>query len=126
MSDIRQLTEKVLHFRNARDWAQFHKPKDVAISLMLEAAEVAEHFQWKNEQETGDYCKLHGPEIGDELADVLYWVLLMSHDLGIDLEDAFERKMQKNAAKYPPHLSRGSAAKYTRLAVEKTVELTDK
>jgi dCTP diphosphatase len=106
MSDIADLTKLITKFTNERDWEQFHKPKDLAISLMLEAAEVAEHFQWK---------KTHKTELGEELADVLYWVLLISHDAGIDLRAAFEDKMKKNAIKYPIKKSKGKHTKYTDL-----------
>jgi len=81
MSDIKKLTDKILKFRNARDWKQFHNPKDVALSLVLEASEVMEHFQWKDKEEIEEYIKTHKEHIADELADVLYWVLLMSKDL---------------------------------------------
>ena len=85
MSNIKNLTNKIITFRDARDWKQFHNPKDVALSLALEASEVLEHFQWKNGEELKDYIDTHKEHLGDELADVMYWVLLMSHDLGIDI-----------------------------------------
>jgi len=113
MSDIKDLTEKVLAFRDARDWKQFHNPKDMALSLMLEAGEVVEHFQWKNNKEIEEYVKEKKEEIGDELADVLYWVLLMSNDLDIDIIEATNRKMEKNDKKYPADKAKGSAKKYT-------------
>lgn len=112
-SDIQKLTQKILDFRNARNWQQFHKPKDVAISLSLEAAEVLEHFQWKSNQEIEEYIKNYKDHIAEELADVLWWVLLMSHDLKIDIIKALEKKIQKNAQKYPVSKSRGKHYKYT-------------
>jgi dCTP diphosphatase len=115
MSDIADLTKLITKFTNERDWEQFHKPKDLAISLMLEAAEVAEHFQWKNDEELKKYFTTHKTELGEELADVLYWVLLISHDAGIDLRAAFEDKMKKNAIKYPIKKSKGKHTKYTDL-----------
>ena len=84
MRNIESLTKKIIFFRDARDWAQFHNPKDVAISLSLEAAELLEHFQWKNPAEIAAHLKTHKTEVSEELADVLYWVLLLSHDLKID------------------------------------------
>lgn len=115
MADIDDLTKKVLAFRDARDWKQFHNPKDCAISLSLEAAEVLEHFQWKNKEEVEKYIKTNKKDIGEELADVLYWVLLMSSDLGIDITKAFELKMKENNKKYPVKKSKGKHNKYTEL-----------
>lgn len=115
MSDIKKLTKKIVDFRNARDWKQFHKPKDLALSLMLEAAEVGEHFQWKNDKEIQKYIKEHKKDIGEELADVFYWVLLMTYDLNIDLLKVFDEKMKKNDKKYPISKAKGKHTKYTEL-----------
>ena len=115
MSEIKKLSRKVKEFRDARDWKQFHNPKDMALSLSLEAAEVLEHFQWRNGKEQEDYIKKHRNEIADELSDVFYWVLLMAHDLHIDLSKAFDKKMKKSARKYPIKKSKGKSAKYTDL-----------
>jgi len=115
MSDIERLTRDIKRFRDARNWKQFHHPKDLAVSLVLEAAEVLEHFQWKNGAELDAYLKSNKKHVGDELADVLYWVLLMSHDLGIDLVTAFDRKMRLNAKKYPIRKVKGKHTKYNRL-----------
>ena len=115
MGELRRMIEQVIAFRDARNWGQFHKPKDVVISLMLEAAELAEHFQWKDEAEIRRHVAAQREALGDELADVLYWVLLLSHDLEIDLGEAFSRKMEKNAAKYPVDKARDRHTKYTAL-----------
>lgn len=115
LSEIRDLTDRIVRFRDARDWKQFHNPKDCALSLMLEAAELAEHFQWKNADEMKTHIEQHREDIGDEIADVFYWVLLMSNDMGVDLREALERKMEKNEAKYPKDKSFGSHKKYTEL-----------
>jgi NTP pyrophosphatase (non-canonical NTP hydrolase) len=115
MSDIKKLTERILAFRDAREWKQFHNPKDMALSLVLEAAEVMEHFQWKNTEEINDYVKVAKDDIGEELADVIYWVLLMSSDLDIDIKAALEDKMSKNEAKYPVEKARGKHTKYNQL-----------
>ncbi|OGJ22629.1 MAG: nucleotide pyrophosphohydrolase [Candidatus Pacebacteria bacterium RIFCSPHIGHO2_01_FULL_46_10] len=112
---MQDLTKLIIKFRDARNWKKFHQPKDLAISLMLEAGEVAEHFQWKSEKEIVDFLKKNNQELGDELADVLYWVLLISHDTGIDLTEALLRKMKKNEEKYPVKLAFGKYTKYTRL-----------
>ncbi len=115
MSDIGKLTAEILKFRDERDWKQFHNPKDVAISLALEAAELLEHFQWKTPAQVKAHVRDALGDISDELADVLYWVLVLSHDLGIDLNRAMRAKLAKNAAKYPVNRSRGRITKYDRL-----------
>lgn len=110
-----ELIDKIVEFRNARDWKQFHNPKDVAISLSLEASEVLEHFQWKSKEEIENYIKTNKGEIAEELVDVLYWTLLMFHDLGIDIEKSFDLKMKQNAKKYPVKKAKGKNTKYTNL-----------
>ncbi|HLN18732.1 MAG TPA: nucleotide pyrophosphohydrolase [Patescibacteria group bacterium] len=112
---VEDLTKRIIDFRNARDWKQFHNPKDLALSLVLEATEVAEHFQWKNEKEMEQYIKEAKAEIGEELADVLYWVLLMSHDLNIDILKALDEKQTKNEEKYPVEKAKGKHTKYNKL-----------
>jgi|SRR5580698_2562451 dCTP diphosphatase len=112
-ANLNDLTNKIVAFRDARDWKQFHNPKDVALSLVLEATEVMEHFQWKGTVETARHVVKAKEEIGEELADVLYWVLLMSHDLEIDIANALKKKLAKNDAKYPVEKAHGSSAKYT-------------
>lgn len=115
MQKIQDLTSRIVSFRDARDWKQFHNPKDCAISLALEAAEVLEHFQWKNKEEMEVYVKTNKAEISEELADVLYWVLLMSKDLDIDVLEALDKKMKKNEDKYPVEKAKGKHTKYTEL-----------
>ena len=115
MTNLEDLIAKVLEFRNERDWKQFHNPKDLAVSLSLEAAEVLEHFQWKNKEEMAEHVTTHREELGEELSDVLFWVLLMAHDMEIDIATAFVKKLGKNAAKYPVEKSKGKHTKYTEL-----------
>jgi len=115
MSSLSIPTEKIINFRNERDWKQFHWPKDLALSLVLEAGEVMEHFQWKNEEEIKEYLKTHQEEIGDELADVFNYLLIMAHDFGIDLAAASERKIEKNVKKYPVEKAKGNHTKYDKL-----------
>ena len=110
--DLDQTIKNILEFRDDRDWKQFHNAKDMAISLSLEASEVLEHFQWKSKEEIDEYIKTHKEHIGEELADVLYWVLLMSHDLNIDILEASKKKLIKNAEKYPVEKAKGSSKKY--------------
>ncbi len=115
MSDIKTLTEKIKKFRDERDWMQFHNPKDMAISLSLEAAEVLEHFQWKSPDEMDVYVKTHRDEIGDELADVAKYLFEIADNLGVDLAQTIEKKMAKDAKHYPIEKSRGRHTKYTKL-----------
>ncbi len=115
MAEIKKLTNIILAFRNKRNWKQFNNPKDLALSLVLEAAEVLEHFQWKSKEEVEVYAKTNKQDIGEELADTLYFVLLLAHDLRIDIAKAFKGKMNKNAKKYPIKKAKGSHAKYNQL-----------
>ena len=116
MNDVERLQRLLIEFRKARDWEQFHNPKDIAISLSLEAAEVLEHFQWKNPEEIQNYIKQHKTDIGEELADVFNWILLLAHDLDIDILKASEDKIKKNGKKYPVAKAKGSHKKYTELS----------
>ena len=115
MDKIRELTEKIKQFRDDRDWLQFHNHKDMALSLMLEAAEVLEHFQWKSVEE----CKKHAEEnrevIADELADVAMYLFELADNLDIDLSEAIKSKLVKNTLKYPIERAKGKHTKYTSL-----------
>lgn len=115
MKNLDEITERLVAFRDARDWKQFHALKDIALSLMLEAGEVGEIFQFKSESEIAEKLESLQERIGDELSDVLYWTLLMAHDSGVDLAEAFERKMSRNELKYPLEKAKGSNKKYTDL-----------
>lgn len=113
MSDIAGLQQRIREFCDERDWGQFHNPKDLAVSLCLEAAEVLEHFQWKSAEEMEAYVQTNKGDIAEELADVLYWVLRMADRFDIDIVKAAEDKMVKNARKYPAHKARGNHKNYT-------------
>jgi NTP pyrophosphatase (non-canonical NTP hydrolase) len=115
---LTDLQADIRKFIDDRDWDQFHNPKDLSISLSLEAAEVLEHFQWKDLQEMNHYAKENKNEVGEELADVLYWVLLLANKLDIDLVEAFKLKMRKNENKYPIAKAKGSHKKYNELGDE--------
>lgn len=112
-SDLLTMQKKIRDFCTARDWDQFHNPKDMALSLTLEAAEVLEKFQWKNEQEIDEYLRYNKGDVAEELSDVLYWVLRMTDRFGIDLVAAFDKKLAQNNAKYPVEKARGNHKKYT-------------
>lgn len=115
MSDIDKLLTLVRRFRDERDWKQFHTPRNLAESLVLEAAEVLEHFQWKTDKEITDYLKKHKQEFSHELADALIYILMLADSQGIDLGVAVREKMKLNAKKYPVSKSKGKATKYTKL-----------
>lgn len=101
LADIPRLTKLLLQFRKERGWDHFHKPKDMALSLVLEAAELLEHFQWKTDAQAKAHIRKHKEAVADELADVFNWVILLSHDLGIDIVRSAEKKIGKNGRKYP-------------------------
>ena len=104
--------QRVLKFRDDRNWRQFHTPKDLAISMSLEAAELLELFQWSG---TDLECPGNRNRLREELADVLSYCILMADVCGLDLDQIMNEKIDKNEAKYPVEKARGSAAKYTEL-----------
>ncbi|WP_066051314.1 nucleotide pyrophosphohydrolase [Robertmurraya korlensis] len=106
------LIEEIVDFRDERNWQQFHNPKDLAISLSLEASELLENFQWKTNKEAIDD---NIDNITDEIADVVIYALLISNELEINLEQAIKEKIHKNRQKYPVNKSFGSSKKYTDL-----------
>lgn len=115
MSEIKEITEKIKKFRAERDWEQFHNHKDVALSLVLEAAELLEHFQWKSLKEVEQHGKDAKDELADELADVAIYLFELCDNLKVDLPKAIAIKMEKNAKKYPVEKARGRHTKYNRL-----------
>ncbi len=112
---IAELTKLVLDFRSARDWKQFHTPKELGISLVVEAAELLEIFQWKQGEDLAEAVKKRRTEIADELGDCLHSILLLAHDLGIDLAEALREKMRKMEGKYPVAKAKGKPKKYNEL-----------
>ena len=115
--DVKKLVQLVAEFRDKRDWKQFHNPKDLAISISIEAGELLELFQWKNETEAkailADPAKRKRVE--EELADIMIFCLSMSDATGIDIEEAVMKKLEQNEKKYPIEKAKGSAKKYTEL-----------
>lgn len=109
MARVEELTQAVLAFRDARDWKQFHNPKDCVLSLVLEAAELLEIFQWKTGEAVDQAAADNKAAIGDELADILYWVLLIAHDQGIDPAQALRDKLAANEIKCPADKARGTS-----------------
>lgn len=115
MSDLASLTANVVSFRDERDWKQFHNAKDVSLSLLLEASELLELFQWKQADEIARVADANKDRVAEELADVLYYTLLLAHDLGINVAEALRAKLEVNASKYPVDKARGNNKKYTEL-----------
>lgn len=106
-----ELIKKVNQFRDDRDWRQFHHPKDLAISISLEASELLENFQWKTSEEAKEKNQ---ENIEQELADVLIYSLMLASDLDLDVEGIIERKLKLNEQKYPIDKSKGNKEKYTK------------
>jgi dCTP diphosphatase len=109
-SAIREITARLLEFREARDWEQFHSPKNLAISISIEAAELLEHFQWARENEPLDLEKKL--EVAKELADIFNYLIMLAEDLGIDIVQSSKEKIEENGRKYPVEKAKGSAKKY--------------
>jgi NTP pyrophosphatase (non-canonical NTP hydrolase) len=115
--DFGEIEKRVRAFRDERDWRQFHKPKDVAVSVTLEAAELLEHFQWKSDDEAARYVAMdeNRDAVGREMADVLILLVSAADVIGVDLYAATLAKIEENARKYPVKKAKGTAAKYDRL-----------
>lgn len=115
--DINSLLKCILEFRDERDWQQFHKPNHLAAGISIEAAELLEHFLWKNPEQVSA-LKLDAAKrsaIGEEIADVLIYGLLLAHEMELDPAAIIRDKLVKNAAKYPVQKARSSARKYNEL-----------
>ena len=115
--NIQALTQALMTFRDARDWSQFHTLRNLIVSLNLEAAELLELTQWKNDEEIAslpeDEKRMEA--LQDECADILLYLLLIAEKTNFDLLRAAELKLEKNAQKYPVDKCRGSSRKYTEL-----------
>ena len=112
---VQDLIRAAVAFRDARDWAQFHSPKELAVSLAVESAELIQLMQWFKGAEHERVVRDKHDHLKDELADVLFSVLLLANELKVDLGQAFLDKLDKTAAKYPVDKSKGSPRKYTEL-----------
>jgi NTP pyrophosphatase (non-canonical NTP hydrolase) len=114
---MEDLVKAVRAFRDERDWKQFHNPKDLAISISLEAAELLEHFQWKSPSEVEAFLatEQNRRRLGEEMADVLILLVSLADVAGLDLLAAARAKLQENAIKYPVNRAKGSAKKYDEL-----------
>jgi len=113
---IKQETlDRILKFRNDRDWGQFHTIKDLCLGLNIEVSELQEIFLWKEDKELKETINNKKESIGDELADIFIFLAYLSNDLNIDLNEAVNRKIDKNGNKYPITESRGNNKKYNEL-----------
>lgn len=110
---LQEITERIRIFRDERDWAQFHNPKDMAIAISLEASELLEHFLWKKPEEIDARIAERRPEIESEIADIAIYLAELADNLGIDLLKAMEEKIRINGEKYPAEKVKGSSKKYT-------------
>ena len=110
---MKDLAQKIKQFVEERDWDRFHSPKNIAMALSVEVAEVVEHFQWLSEAESMELSDEKRAEIQDELGDILIYLVQLSRKLGIDLVEAGHQKVAKNALKYPKERVRGKALKYS-------------
>jgi len=115
MSETKAIIQKIRKFRDERDWMQFHDSKNMAISIVIEAAELLENFQWKTQEEVERYVKEHKGDIEEEIADIAIYLFELADNLGIDLTEAMEKKLEKNAKKYPVDKARGKHTKYNKL-----------
>lgn len=109
MSEIKEITKAIIKFRNERDWAQFHNPKDLALAISIESGELLESFLWKK-SEDADLDK-----VKEELADVLIYALTLAKNYDLDVKEIILDKLNSNAQKYPISKAKGSATKYTDL-----------
>ena len=115
VQQLDELTARVRAFAEARDWQQFHTPKNLAIALSVEASELLEHFQWLSDAESQSLDATQLARVRDEIADVLLYLVRLADRLDVDLLAAARDKLAVNAKKYPADKSRGSSRKYTDL-----------
>ena len=112
-NELGALTQLMREFADTRDWNQFHSPKNLAMALSIETAEIMEHFQWLTEEQSAAIGPKEKVDVSHELADTLLYLVRLSDVLGIDLYEAAVEKMKVNNEKYPVEKSRGNAKKYT-------------
>lgn len=109
MNDIKELTEALHKFRDERDWAQFHNPKDLALAINIEAGELLEAFLWKSSEQADT------DKVKEELADVFTFAFLLAEKYDFNVKQIVLEKIEKNALNYPVTKSKGIAKKYTEL-----------
>jgi dCTP diphosphatase len=106
--DLKKINQKIESFVKARDWEQFHSPKNLSMALSVEASELVEIFQWLKES---DLKKVDKEKVADEIADIFFYLIRISQKMNIDIEKSFHKKMIKNIKKYPVKLSKGKSDK---------------
>jgi NTP pyrophosphatase (non-canonical NTP hydrolase) len=114
-NDLMVLRNKLRSFADARDWGQFHSPKNLACALSIESAELLEHFQWMPEEHSRNLPADKIAELESEIADIFSYLLYLSEQLGVDLVAATLKKLELNETRYPVEKSRGRSTKYTEL-----------
>lgn len=112
---LEDLTRRIVDFRDARDWRQYHSPRNLAASISIEAAELLELFQWSSDESIAEDVEARRSDLERELADILIYCLLLANDTGINPAEAIASKLAENDSKYPKDKARGSRAKYTEL-----------
>ena len=112
---IQQLTREICAFRDARDWAQFHNPKEMAVAITAEAGELLQHFVWQNAEQSLTRVAERREELASEMADVAILLFEMANDCGINLAEAMRQKLARNEQRYPVDKARGSNRKYNEL-----------
>jgi NTP pyrophosphatase (non-canonical NTP hydrolase) len=116
MSDsIRKITQEILEFRDERDWAQFHRPKELAVAICAEAGELLQYFVWQNEPQSEARVLGRRDEMGSEMADVAMLLFEMADVCRVDLAGAIRKKLSENALRYPVEKARGCNKKYNEL-----------
>ncbi len=113
MNELEELKARLREFAKDRDWDQFHAPKNLAMALSVEVAELVEHFQWLSEDQSKRLDEKTKAEVADEIADVQVYLIRLADKLGVDILKSVDTKIKKNEAKYPAEKVRGSAKKYT-------------
>ncbi len=111
--ELLMLRDKLRTFTEVREWDQFHSPKNLSMALMIEVAELMEHFQWLTEAQSGSLDTKKKAEVAEELADILLYLVRLSDKLNVDLLEASLHKLKKNDLKYPADQVRGSSKKYS-------------
>lgn len=112
---MQETMARIRKFRDDRDWRQFHDPKNLAVSICVEAAELLEIFQWMSGEQAAQYASKNKERVSDEIADVAIYLIELADLVGIDLAAAIDAKLDKNAKKYPVEKARGVSTKYTDL-----------
>lgn len=112
---IEEITARICAFRDARDWLQFHNPKEMAVAIAAEAGELMQPFVWKSHKQAEAIVREKRDEISEEMADVAMLLFEFAHNSGVNLEQAILAKLAKNERRYPADKARGSNAKYNEL-----------